>query len=414
MTNPPASIRPAPASMWRLPWFYGWNIVAVAILAQVLVSGVTLISFSLWVHDWMTTFHVQRAPIMRAMTVTLIVSGLAAPYIGHLFDRAPFRVLMSIGLGLFATGFALVSISTALWQVVLAYGLCLGAASALSGSVAAQVLASKWFRARAGLAIGIALTGLSLGGVLMPPLLAALMAAFGWREAALIIGALGLAVIPVILLVIRNRPEDLGLQPEAEGKIPPPETSWTVRQILLNPNFWLLVAAFVPFFTALKAIAANFEPLAADLGVTASTAALLISANNAFTIVGKVVIGRLSDLFDPRIVLAALIAMGGAGFLLMLGHAGFDRLIIGNCLLGLGSAGVYPMQGILIRRYFGLVSFGRVIGLLNLFFLLSAFGGQWAGASRDRSGDYNLFLLAAGVAPVLCGLAVLLMRRREN
>ena len=408
---------PSPAKTWRLPWFYGWNVMAVAILFQIVVSGVTIISFSFWVTPWMKAFHSGRAPIIGAMTLMLLISGLASPTIGALLDKKSIRILISGGLVCFATGFGLISVATALWQVVLAYGVLMGVATTLSGSVAATILMSKWFRARSGLATALALTGLSIGGVVMPPLITALIAAFGWRTAAVIIGLIGLAIIPIVLLVVGNSPEALGLEPEPEGPhaaktLLQGDTAWTTRQILLNPNFWPLVLAFVPLFMAIKAYAANVGPLLADVGIPAAMAAVASSVNNATTVVGKAVIGPLSDRFDPRLLFLGVVAITSGGFLLMMGHASLGRILLANVLLGCGGAGIYPMQGILIRRYFGVVSFGRVIGLLNLFFLFAAFGGQWAGAARDRFGSYAIYLALAAGAPLLGASAVLLMGRR--
>ena len=405
----PEAAAPRPPA-FAPPWFYGWNIVVIGILSQVLVSGMALTSFSLWVPAWMTEYHAQRAPIIGAMTLTLLIAGLSAPLIGQLFDRWPSRRLFSIGLGLFALGFFLIANSKVLWEVVWGYGLCMGSATTLSGSVATQALTSRWFRKRLGLALGLAMTGFSVGGITMPPLLAWLLTAFGWRQAALIIGCLGLALIPFVLLIVRNRPEDMGLEPEVGSSYPQPSRTWTARQVLTNRNFWPLVLAFTPVFIALKGMAANFGPLASDLGVPVSIAAVIIAANNACTIPTKVLLGRLADIADPRLVLVALNILVGIGLLLMMGHASLTRLIIGNIVLGLGSAGAYPMQGILIRRYFGVTSFGRVIGLLNMFFLVSGFAGQWAGFSRDHSGAYDHFLLLAGIAPIFGGLFVLRMR----
>jgi len=327
--------------------------------------------------------------------------------------------MVTFGLLCFAAGFFLLSVSTALWQIIAVYGVLMGISTTLCGSIVAQTLMTKWFLARTGLAIGIALTGLSLGGVVMPPLLAFLLSAIGWRSAAAVIAGIGLALIPLVLLVIRNSPGDLGLDPEREAIIAEaaprsnPEFV-SAGKLLLHPNFWPMVVTFVPLFTALKAMGANFGPITSDLGISTATAAIFLSVNNVCTIIGKIVIGRIADRSDARLILLLFVLITSAGFMLMLGHPPSTRVLLATVLLGAGSACLYPMQGILIRRYFGVIGFGRVLGTLNVFFLLSAFGGQVAGAVRDRVGNYNFFLLACAIAPLLLGLTVLRLKRYDQ
>jgi MFS family permease len=399
----------------RANWYYGWNVAAVAILFQIVVSGTAITSFSLWVSSWTQAFHSERAPVISAMTLTLIVSGILSPTVGNLLDKRSIRLMICVGLLCFAAAFALLAVSNALWQVIACYGVLLGISTTLCGSLAAQTLMTKWFAARAGLAIGIALTGLSLGGVVMPPVLAFLLTTFGWRIAAAIIAGIGLALLPVVLLVVRNSPQEMGMVAEigpATSPIVPTggPPLHRVTDILLHPNFWPLVLTFVPLFAVMKGLGANFGPIAADAGISPSTAANLLVVNNLCCVVGKVVIGRIADRADSRLILLVFILITGLGFVTLMDHPNSGRMLVGSVLLGFGVACLYPMQGITIRRYFGIASFGRVLGILNLFFLLSACGGQLAALVRDRFGSYDTFLAVAAVAPLLLSLTILRLR----
>lgn len=400
-----------------MPWYYGWNIVAIAILFQMIVFGSIIGSFSFLVPGWMSEFHVQRAPIMVAVALVQVMAALLAPVAGRLMDNWYLSGVVAIGMAFFAIGFVLLSFVREPWQITAIYTLVLGPAFAFTGSVVAQTLAAKWFRARRGLAIGIALTGTAGGSVVMPPLIVTLLSTFGWRGTVPIVAAMGVALMPIIFIVIRNSPDSIGIDPEPEGA-PDRETSstedlqWTTKDVLSNRNFRAIVGAFLPFYTATMAFVTNFRPLTLDLHLGAKMAGFAFAMASMGTVLGKILVGRLSDLHNPKILLFAGVTLFSISLLLMTGGAGPVRFSIACTLSGFGTAVLYTMQGAIIARYFGTTSFGRALGLLSFVFVLAALGGPLAGLIRDRLGSYDQFLFGAAIVQPL--LALLIFRLKPN
>jgi MFS transporter, OFA family, oxalate/formate antiporter len=396
---------------------YGWNIVAIAMVFQLIVYGSVSSSFTFWVPGWMSDFQLQRAPIMVAAALMVVTAALLAPVAGRLMDRWYMSGVVATGLAFFAVGFMLLSFVREPWQITAIYTLAMGPAVAFAGPVVAQTLVAKWFRARRGLAIGIVLTGTSGGAVLMPPLIVPLLSRFGWRATALMVAAIGVALMPIIFFVIRNSPEAVGTGPEPQGSpdraaSSPDDSQWTTKDILLNRNFWAIVGAFLPFYIVSLAFTSNFRPLTLDLHLGAKMAGFAFAAYATCSVIGKILVGRLSDLYNNKILLFASVALFSVSLLLTTRDAGPVRFDIACTLAGFGSSALFTMQGALTARYFGATSFGRVLGLLSFVFALAALGGPLAGLIRDRLGSYDQFLIGAAIVQVL--LALLIFRLKPS
>jgi len=371
-----------------------------------LVYGAALSSFSFWVTGWMREFQVPRASIMYCLMLSYVMSAIVAPFAGSAMERWPFRNVVSVGLFCFALGYAVLPFVNASWQIIGIYGISMGGALALCGPVAAQTLAAKWFTARRGLALGIALTGTALGGVVMPPLITFLLSRFEWRTVSLTMAAAGVFAMPVIWIFIKNAPSAVTPFVDDEmdrGPVTPDVHEWTTRELLLSRNFWAMVLSSLPVCTAFQGVGANFSLLMSDVGIPAQTAALLLSAIGVFSIIGKPIVGRLSDRYDHRLLVSLASVLTGSGYLLVLlgEHPGYLRLLIGSVLMSCASAFFFPMQGAIIARYFGVQSFGRIIGLLNLFYLFGALGPPIAGLVRDHLGSYHYFIMGVATVPSL-------------
>jgi MFS family permease len=134
----------------------------------------------------MKEFGASRSDIMLAPTMAILMMRVLSPVAGWAMDRFPAPAFVSIGASLFSLSFFSTSQATAVWQIVVVYGLLIAAGEAMAGPMTAQILTTKWFTQRRGLALGISATGISAGGIVFPPLATALTAAHGWREAQLL------------------------------------------------------------------------------------------------------------------------------------------------------------------------------------------------------------------------------------
>ncbi len=380
-------------------WYYGWNVLAVGVAFQAVLFGFTVNSFTLWVTEWVKDFGAPRGDLMLGVTILGIVGGVTAPFAGKAMDRASIRLLVTAGAVMTVIGLALISQLDAVWQIVAVYATLIAVGTLLAGPLAAQTLAAKWFRGRRGFAVGISTIGTSIGGFVMPPLVTMLFLEVGWRQAHLILAAIALvAVVPLVWLIIRNTPEDMGVEPDPETAISAARTAarefpdWTTMSILRERNFWIMIIAFVPMAAALGSVQHNLSPIANDAGIAPQAASYLVSLMLGSAAVSKLFFGLVTDRWDLRTLFwGANISIGAAILIFML-QPPYAMMLMASVLLGLGAGGFLPLLAAVVSTRFGPKSFGRVMGLVGPFTLIGSFGPLIAGWLRDNLGTYEVAL----------------------
>ena len=215
-----------------LPWFYGWNVIGAAMLFQALTVGIVIYSLP----PWMEEFAASRAEIMTANMIVVLGITLLSPFVGRAMDSQSIRAIVTLGLVILAAGLAALSFANSFWLLVIGFGVVGALAMAFASTLAAQTLAAKWFRANLGLAMGLMPVGGSLGGFAVPPIAAYLVHELGWRPAFLILSLAILVVgLPLVWLIVRNSPEDKGVEPEPAKQSSEPDQAqesfpdWTLK-----------------------------------------------------------------------------------------------------------------------------------------------------------------------------------------
>jgi MFS family permease len=398
-------------------WYYGWNVLAVGVAFQAVLFGFTVNSFTLWATEWVKEFDAPRGDIMIGITIWTLFQGLAAPFAGKAMDRSSIRLLVTAGSIATVAGLAIISQLTAVWQILIVYCTLIGFGTLVAGPLAAQTLAAKWFRGRRGFAVGISTIGTSIGGFLMPPLVTMLFLAVGWRDAHLILAAVTfVAIVPLVWLVIRNDPEEKGVEPDPETEVSAARTAarvfpdWTTWMILRERNFWIMIVAFVPMVTALGSIQHNLSPLASDSGIAPQEASYLVSVMLGCAAVSKLFFGLVTDRWDLRTLFwMANVSIGLAiGVFLM--TPSYGLMLGASALLGLGAGGFLPLLAAVVSTRFGPRSFGRVMGLVGPFTLVAGFGPWIAGWLRDNLGSYEVALQLALLILLPAVLVMLLLK----
>lgn len=374
----------------RTPWGHGWNVLAVAVVFQAVVVGITFSCFSLWVTPWVQEFHVDRALLMTANSGATLTSGLLMLIAGTAMDRLPMRRLIVGGMTALAAGLVLIALAAQVWQIIALYTTLVGIGFALSATLASQVLAAKWFPHRVGFAVGLVLLGSNFGGIVMPPIVGWVLSRYGWRNADFASAGLLLVVVaPLVWLVVRLPAE--GEVRAASGPVQGETTreAWTYADILRQRAFWTLGLAFLGASLASYAFSQNIGPYAHDLGVSPLAASLLISVLALASIAGRVSMGALADRVDPRIPFGLSAGLIWMTLLLTLGRPGYPMLVVISALIGLGGGGLLPISSAIVGRAFGARSFGRVMGMVVPFFSVgAALGPVIAAQVRDRSHSY--------------------------
>ncbi|MEN3976946.1 MFS transporter [Emcibacter sp. SYSU 3D8] len=398
-------------------WYYGWNVIAIAIAFQAILFGFTISSYTLWVNVWAESFRAPLTDFMIGITIFIMIQGGLAPFAGKAMDKFSIRLLVTIGVIGSAAGIALISLVTAPWQIVALYSTLIAFGTLLAGPLAAQTLAAKWFRGRRGFAIGISTVGTSLGATLMPPVVTKLFLEYGWRDTHLILAAAALLLVgPPVWWIIRNGPEEMGIEPDPESHISVARAAtaafpeWTTATILREPTFWIMVISLVPMATALTGVMHNLAPLAKDSGIDPLRASYLVSAAGGCAALGKIFFGLVTDRVDlRRLYWGANLTLFVAIWVFALQPA-YPILLVASVLLGFAGGGFLPLLAAIISTRFGPGSFGRVMGLVGPFTVLTAFAPSAASHIRDLSGTFETALIALLAILVPAALVMVMLK----
>jgi sugar phosphate permease len=397
--------------------FFGWWMVAVAFLAQGLSAGCTTYLFGLFVKPVAEEFAAQRGPISLGMSLLTLAQGLIAPFVGVALDRRSIRATMVLGALAMGGGFALMAAAPSLAALGLCFATLIAFGALAIGPLSASKLVANWFEATRGRALGVASTGTSAGGAVLPPLAAWAIAAWGWRGALAALGALVVSLlVPAVWLLVRNRPEDRGLaldgasaREAATAALSPPALG--LGDLVRQRNFWALGMAVGIVFALLGALLVNLHPYATDLGVDAAAGAWLFTLLSVSGIAGKLLFGALADRVGKRLLMAIGMAMLAGFLVLLLSEPDYEQLAIACALVGFALGGFLPIWGALIGDCWGREAFARVMGLMSpLMSPLVMAAVAVPGFVHDRTGSYDLAFHIFLGALALAGAALSLLQ----
>jgi predicted MFS family arabinose efflux permease len=344
---------------------------------------------------------------MLAITVMSIVTAIISPFLGNLIDRVPLKRLMLFGMLSATAALVALSMTTSIYQVLLVYGLLVAPVNVLMGPIAVTVLLSRWFVDRRGRAIGMAMAGMSVVAICLPPLIQWLLDHYQWRIALRLLAvALGLFSALAVAMIVedpakRGMHPDGGSMPSEKARVEQNAVPISVRSILTDPTFWMLGAIFGLCVGGMKGLLTNLMPLAIDMGVKPSSAALLMSIFSASSLTSKLIFATIADRVSSRLLLAITIAGFVAGLLcLTRAESGFWAIAAGVSLVAIFAGLSSPLQSMLVPRIFGQRVIGRVSGLLSLVMLALALNSPPAfGLIYDRMGSYDMmFVILATLA----------------
>jgi MFS family permease len=343
-----------------------------------------------------------------ATTCTIVV----APVVGSLIDRYGARHI--IALSFVCEGLIIAScrdIDELRW-LYLRYAAftLLGTGTTAIGFAA---LISRWFDRRRGLALGIALGGLGAGGVFWSLVTQWLFDHLGWRQAFPWLGAIVIAVAPILFLALRDDPASVGLAVDgrARGKSTrlPVTPGVTLRAATASPHYWLMMLTFMIIASSTYGVILNLVPLLVSHGATARDASHVQASLWCLLVIGRILTGWLIDrLFAPRVALAFLLP-SIIGVVMLAGGAAGGSAFLAAMLVGLAAGAEVDIMAYLVGRYFGLRHFGAVYATFFAVFAVgTSVGPALTAALAVRCGGYTAplwYLVAA-----LCLAVVLLLR----
>ena len=386
------------------PWHHRWNVLAFTMLAQTCVAGLAY-CFPFWVVPWADEFRVPHSELMLIISLDALLSGLASPIAGWLFERYRIRVLFVLGVIGIGALFTWMSLTHSYAVILTGHGLLLPLANILTTTMFAQIAVTRWFFDHRGLALGISAMGISLGAFVMPLIATWLLAHYSWHEAFRIIAAAEcLILIPPALLVLARDPDHTAVTTAQSHDRP--ATAMSNTEILSNRAFWLIAFGFGSMTFASLPVQFALGSHARDLGIGQQQAAIAASLSAISFACGKLGFGKLADWLPARrsYWLAALLILVGIGI-----HSATDSLIgltIGLMLITTGLGCTLPLSASMVIVFFGQHSFSRALGLLWFFLGLAMTSPFLAGLIRDHAGNYQTAYLLLSLPLLLAALAM--------
>ncbi len=398
---------------------YGWVtvIMAIFILAG---YGFTVYTFGIFLRPLTMEFNWDRGALSGAYSMFMIMSGFLGIFGGRLSDKYGPRPVATVA-GLFmGMGFCLMSQVSSLWQVYIIWGVLLGVGG---GSAYAPMMSTipRWFARRRGIAMGIALTGLGLGGVISPPLAQWLIDSYGWRQAFIILGLITFLIVVPLAQFMRHSPQRVGLKPYGENETTDKQSSASAveglsfKQAIKTGRFWLLGLIIFSMFFAIQLILVHIAPYAVDIGISAMVAASILSTLLATSLIGKLSLGFICDRIGARRALTACLVGLTLSLIWLLFAKEIWMFYVFAVAFGFFFGGLVPTYQLVPTELFGLRFLGTIIAICIFCGLTGgAVGPLLAGTIFDVTGSYNLALQICVIIGALTLILSLILLKAES
>ncbi|MDO8532036.1 MAG: MFS transporter [Dehalococcoidia bacterium] len=407
--------------------FFGWWILTSFNALNFYANGTLYYGFTAFFSPIASEMGWSRAAVATGASLFRMESGEAfAPLIGYLFNKVGARRLMMIGASVTGLGFIALSQMQTLWHYYAAFTLLALGFSFTFSIVMVPVLAN-WFHKKRGLAFGLLAGGNATGG-LMVPLLPLLISQYGWRSTLLVIGLMAWVYCLPLTLVVRQRPEDMGLRPDGDAQDTAKqavandntrpgglrvitERTSTVAQAVRHRSFWFIAAAFTIWAMVINSITVHVIPFFTDQGFPPTTAALAVTALTLTSILSRIGFGRLADTFDSRYLLIACNLSAAAGLAVMAFVQGplLIPLFVLSSFIAYG--GAIPLRPQLLAVYYGPKALPMLHGVLLMVTTLgSTIGPVYAGWVYDTTGSYTIAWVTMSLLS-LFGIPFILLAR---
>jgi sugar phosphate permease len=399
---------------------YGWIVVAVTFVTLLGAAGIRSAPGVLMI-PLEREFGWTRAIVSFAVSINLFLYGLSGPFVAGLMNRLGIRRVMVVSLALVAAGVGLTTLMTASWQLALLWGGVVGLGTGTMATMLGAIVANRWFTERRGLVLGLLTASSATGQLVFLPLLASMVVHFGWRSAVLLVAGVALVILPLVALLMRDDPRDVGLRPfgerdDAPTRPQPPRMTAAAPLVglmigLRSRDFWLLAGSF--FICGLSTnglIGTHLIPASMEHGIPEITAASLLASIGVLDILGTTVSGWLSDRWDNRYLLGWYYGLRGLSLL-------FLPYAFGSAYLGLAAFAVFygldwvatvPPTARLAADSFGRENVGIMFGWIAAFHQVGAATAAYGGGLlRTWLGDYQVTFMSAGLVCLIAAGLVL-------
>ena len=380
-------------------YFYGYNIVAAGFLIQAMAIG-AMFTYGVFFKEFQTEFGWSRALISGASSLAFLIMGAGGMVAGTLNDRIGPRIIMAVSGTSLGIGYILMSRMESPWQLYLLYGLFVGIGFSTHDVITLSTV-TRWFVKRRGTMTGLVKVGTGAGQFIVPLIATALIAAFGWRDAYLIIGAVSLVVIVALAQLMKRDPQGIGLLPDGDSHYRRNSTYLTeVRSLPLRTaartiQFWTIcLAEFAIFFCLLTTIV-HIVPHARDQGLPPVSAAAVLATIGAVSMLGRIVMGAANDRIGGKrsLSICFIILISSLVWLQMADNTWM--LFFFAVIYGFAHGGLFTVMSPTVAELFGTGSHGLLFGTILFSGTIGgSVGPLLAGYVFDVTGSYRMAFIA--------------------
>jgi len=413
--------------------FYGWWIVAATNIICMIGYGTWLYCFGVFFKPMMNEFGWTRAMTAGAYSLRSVEGGLASPVVGWAVDKYGPRIVVFIGGIIAGLGFVLMYTIDSLLGFYLVYGVLLSIGMSAVLYVPAMTVVANWFVRQRSRALSLLAVGAGIGGFWCAPVAARLISQYGWRISFVIIGVTIWVVVLPLSLILKRRPEDVGLRPdgdpplndnekkdEAEAVSTPAEelssasgeVDWTLRQAMASRTFWILAFAFFLSALAHAMVTVHSVNALTDAGISPEKAAFLgIGLFTLLSIIGRLAFGWLGDFVDKRYLFMISYSLSGLGIFALIYAHDVPSTLLYSALFGIGFGGTIPLSPAIRGEYFGRAAFGKIQGFMAPIMMTGSMTGPLlAGFLYDFTETYKLSFMITAVLQFIAAVTIFFAR----
>lgn len=399
-------------------------ILAVLFLGLFASFGVRA-SFGAYITPWENDFSVDRTIVTSISMLSFMVYAIAQPLAGKLDDHLGGRIVPSISILLVGGCLFLSSQATHIWQISIYFGIGFSLGIAGCSNVTTAAIISRWFATKKGFALGLAVSGMAVGQLIIVPATLFLINQYNWRTAMTVISlAILVVVLPLMFIFVRSKPEDIGLQPYGQttnqvvktfkpNQQANPELKTSIFAVIKLKAFWqLTVPYFICGFTDVGLIQTHLIPLAQGKGFPVSIVALTFSIIAICNIIGTIGTGYMSDHFHRSRQLGLIYVIRAIIFVFLLSIKSPWLMIPFAVLYGTTEMASIAPTSSLAAQLFDRYSIGTVLGFVSVSHQIGGALGSWIpGLLFDLTGSYSFIVMLSVV--LLVGSAIMVLRVPE-
>ncbi|MBI4337085.1 MAG: MFS transporter [Chloroflexi bacterium] len=414
------------ARLARHRLYYGWYIAGLVFASNMAAAGLGSGTSGMFIKPMTEDLGWSRLFFATAVSLGTVAVSPISLFMGPLIDNRGARLPMlaggfALGAGLIAMGFV-----QSQWHFILVRALLIPLGMTALSQLAPSVAVANWFVKKRGRVMAITTMGLTTGFFTMTPVSAFLIEELGWRQAWIVLGLVAWAVVLApIALLMRRRPEDVGLLPDGEGgsgvatgrRPARDEATWTRKEAMGTRTFWLLALALPIGVMGVDGILVHLFAYLTDMAFNTQTATLVVMALYAGALTVKIPIGFIAERVPVRYCTAAIFVLIGIGIALLPVAGGNKPALFETAfLIGLGWGGQPPMVGLSWANYYGRLSQGRVQSVAQpVSAVLRPLGAVLAGYTYDRTGSYEgIFMVFVAIEVVAVVLALLALPPKKR